>query len=87
MIEEITMFVKGYYDIGYSIAKKSIYKLRIRKPIPIGAYEVTFNEKTFFVVKAATLCQGYFIRKSSWIKILNSNEKHMINNFKTKILL
>ena len=62
-LNEITMLETGYVDIGYTIGKKKIYKLRIKEPYAIGMYNVTFNRNTSYICKAATRCEGYFIRR------------------------
>ena len=62
----MTMFESGFIDLGYTIFKKRLFKLRFKEPIAIGAYNLTFNRKTMYICKAATLCQGYFLRRKNW---------------------
>jgi hypothetical protein len=39
----------------------------------IGAYGTTFFERSSFLYKTKTHCEGYFIRKSNWFTILYTN--------------
>ena len=43
------------------------------KGYEIGAYGATFNLRSIFVYKTMTLCEGYFIRKEHWLKILDDH--------------
>ena len=68
-VSQVTFIEKGTYDYGFEINKKYIFC--IRKPIGgiIGMYEVFFNRRCTFVVRADTDCIGYYIIKKDWIKL------------------
>ena len=39
----------------------------------IGAYGTTFFERSSFLYKTKTKCEGYYIRKSNWLTLLCTN--------------
>ena len=47
--------------------------LRYKNSNMIGAYGVTFDKRSEFIYKTATVCKGYFIRKKAWKEILQNN--------------
>jgi hypothetical protein len=47
--------------------------LRYKNCHPIGAYGVSFNKRTEFVYKTFSDCEGFFIRKKNWSKIMEAN--------------
>jgi len=55
-MNEMIMFESGYTDLGYIINKRRLFKLRLKEPTAIGAYNLTFNRNTLNICKAATLC-------------------------------
>ena len=62
--------MKGFVDMGYEIERKQIFKLRFRNFNVIGAIYATFDRKATFICKAASLCEGFMIRRGPWLRIL-----------------
>ena len=60
---EVVFFMKGIYEIGYSINKENHFKLRFENSNVIGAYGVSFHKRAIFVYISRSDCFGYFIRK------------------------
>jgi len=52
----IFMFETGHLDLGYNIALRRLFKLRIKEATAIGAFNVTFNRSTICICRCATLC-------------------------------
>jgi len=65
----------GYYVIGYSINNKFEYLPEHYHKNVIGAYGVTNNKRALFIYKTTTVCEGFFIRKKSWMEVI-SGEDH-----------
>ena len=77
-------FDQGSYEVGFEINKKKYYVIRYKndknlKANIIGAYESTFNVRSNFVYRTHTKCHGYFIRKSKWKTIVDSDEHRVIS--------
>ena len=60
----------------------------------IGAYGVTFNKRALFIYKTYTECEGFFIRKKEWLKIINCEDhkeivlllkKQLISNYENAV--
>jgi len=64
-INKLTFIESGKYDIGYEINKKQRWILRFQRNV-IGQFEITYNKKCQYLVKAHTPCFGFFIRKVRW---------------------
>ena len=74
------------FTIGYSINKKSFYRLKFRN-LPIGMYGLTFQKKSHYIYKALGNCNGYFIRRVNWKNILESEmmDDHFLEHLKRHI--
>jgi len=92
--DEVIFFMQGVYDIGYTLNMQEKYKLRFRHQNVIGAYGATFNKRALFIYRTATDCNGYFIRKSNWLNIINNTDnidlclmikQHLKNDYEGKI--
>jgi|APSaa5957512535_1039671.scaffolds.fasta_scaffold29661_2 hypothetical protein len=62
--------MQGFYKVGYTINNKDHYLPQQYSHNVIGAYGATFNKRAIFIYKTKTICTGYFIRKSEWLKII-----------------
>ena len=67
-INEITFIEKGHFDVGFELNKKKFFVLRFNRN-QIGKFEVTYNRKSSFLIRAYTDCVGFFIRKITWSKL------------------
>lgn len=80
---EVLFFLRGVYQIGYSINREYRFPLKFNGCRVIGAYGVSFNERSMFAYKTSEKCHGYFIRKSNWLSIIeNSDYTHITDIFK-----
>ena len=70
-INEVLFIENGYYDIGFEINKRSKYVIRRSRSV-IGNFEVSFNKRSYFNMRAFSDCEGFFIRKRCW-KSLTAN--------------
>ena len=70
---EILFFQRGTMLIGYEINKCRKYCLKYVDKSVIGAYGVTFNQRSAFIYTALTNCYGFSIRKQNWQKIIETN--------------
>ena len=67
---DVRFYSTGIYEIGYSINNQNYFKLRFQNNNVIGAYGVTFHKRALFIYITRSECQGYFIRKNNWLKII-----------------
>ena len=58
-------------DIGFEINKIKKFVFRYNSNFVIGAYNCTFNQRSLFIYKCKTRCQGYYLRKNLWKDLLN----------------
>lgn len=75
---EIIFFSRGQVAVGYEINKQKWYCLRYIDKSVIGAYGLTFNQRSDLVYTTLTPCHGFSIRKSNWQKILSDNSEMAI---------
>ena len=64
---EIIFFMKGFYEVGYSINNKNEFLPEKQSKNVIGAYGATFDKRALFIYKTVTGCEGFFIRKKNWL--------------------
>lgn len=69
---EVNFIQKGEIQIGFEINKVEIYPLKYINKCVIGGYGITFKQRSNFIYKAATRCEGFFIRRENWHNILES---------------
>jgi hypothetical protein len=72
-VNELILFNNGTYEIGYEINRVTKYAIKFRNHKVLEAYGATFNKRSAFIYKAHTVCEGFFIRKSNWIIILQNH--------------
>jgi len=83
-VNEVIFFNKGVYEIGYEFNGEEKFKIRYKNSNLIGAYNVTFGKRSQYIYKTKTICNGWFIRRIKWIKIINDHEM-VSDEFKDKI--
>lgn len=59
----------GQGSIGFGFEINRIFQICITQidNSIIGAYGLTFNQRSAYTYKTLTFCQGHFIRKFNWI--------------------
>lgn len=72
---EIMYVNKGKVVIGYEINKEKRYCIQYTDKVVIGAYGITFNQRAAFIYTSLTPIEGYFIRKTNWMAILDDNPR------------
>jgi len=70
---DVIFVENGRYDYGYEINKKKIYRIQFGCSTMIGGFEMNFQQRFQFNIRANSEIQGYGIRKKNWIKILDEN--------------
>jgi len=64
---------QGRYNIGYEINKITRYRVQFGPRTVIGGFNVAFNIRHQFVMKAVDAMQCFAIRLNSWAKICESS--------------
>lgn len=80
-VSEVVLFVRGKFDIGFEVNGKRRFVKRFTNSSTsvnnagamIGAHGVSFNKRSRFVYQTASRCDGFFVRKSSWVEVM---ERH-----------
>lgn len=71
---DIIFVESGKYDYGYEINKKKIYRIQFGCSTIIGGFEMNYEQRFQFNIRANCEVSGYGIRKKNWLSILNENE-------------
>jgi hypothetical protein len=61
--DEVLFVVKGSVVIGYEVNKVKKYCIRQKNNSVVGAFMVTFNQRSEFVYTALSNIEGFFVRK------------------------
>lgn len=69
-IGEITFIDQGTVGIGFEINKKAQFVIKHENKCVVGAFGITFGQRSQYIYKTFTRVQGYFIRKVNWMDIL-----------------
>jgi hypothetical protein len=67
---EVIFVENGKYDYGYEVNKKKIYRRQFGASTMIGGFQVHFEERHQFNIRASTEVTGYAIVKKNWINIM-----------------
>ena len=67
---EILFVNKGKVVIGYEINKQKRYCLQFTNKCVVGAFGLTFNQRSKFIYTSLTKISGYFIRQNHWMGVL-----------------
>ena len=78
-------FQQGAVDVGYELNKKTLYKIRIKTNLVVGAFYATFLRRAMFTVKASKDCWGFSIGSLKWNQEL-ARSPHVSKMLKIKIL-
>jgi len=70
-INEVLFISRGQCDVGFEVNKIKKFVLRFFNKTVVGAYNCTFNIRSVFCYRCNSECEGYSIRKSHWLKIMN----------------
>ena len=83
-VNEVICFTHGTYEIGYDFNGEEQFKIRFKNSNMIGAFNLSFNQRSEYIYRTVTNCQGFFIRKRAWYDIMN-NHKQVSEGFKAQI--
>ena len=83
-ISEIIFVSKGSVVVGYDINKQKRYCLKFLEKFVVGAYELSFNQRSQVIYTSLTQIHGYSIRRSNWHIIMNEDPL-IVNAFKNQI--
>mmetsp|Transcript_10851 Transcript_10851/g.18162 ORF Transcript_10851/g.18162 Transcript_10851/m.18162 type:complete len:747 (+) Transcript_10851:337-2577(+) len=70
-INEIFFISKGDCDVGFVCNNENRFVLRFSNKVVIGAFNCTFGKRAFYCYRCFTTCEGYSIRKVSWMSVLS----------------
>ena len=76
---EIYFIMKGCYSVGFSINRKTFYPLQQMKGTVIGLYGVTFGKRSEYIYRSISSIEGYFVRKTKFLKIINDPDHKKFN--------
>ena len=92
--------MNGKFDIGFEVNSKSFFALRYSNKLIrvdenemsrdgnageiIGDFGCTMGKTSRFIYRCATMCEGFFIRKSKWISVMNDHS-FVAKSLKAKI--
>ena len=80
---EVLFYMTGSYNIGFTVNRVHKFPLRYGGCRVIGAYNVSYNKRSMFAYKTYERCQGYFVRKSNWLRIMAEEEyQYLVELFK-----
>lgn len=65
--------------------KDRFKNLKFNSGQPIGGYNVTFHERSKYIYKTLKTCEGFFIRKSYWLRLLNESSPDITDSFRENI--
>ena len=73
--------------MGFKINEVEHYALKYKDKNIIGAFGVTFHNRSQFIYKATTYCTGLFIRKERWQQLLLEQDHHVCDLLKQNIMI
>ena len=76
-VQEIIFLSDSDIKIGYSMNNKRIFRIS-QTANAVGVFGVTFNRKSHYIYKVIQDSDGYFIRQSKWLKLLNSLDNKIL---------
>jgi hypothetical protein len=67
---EILFVEEGRYNIGFEVNKHKKFRLVFGERTVIGGFNISFNQRSYFIYKSATFMKCMAIRKIHWLKLL-----------------
>lgn len=93
-INEIIFVMKGTVVVGYEINKQKRYCIKYENKCEVGAFGMTFNQRSTVIYTCLTPVSGYSIRRLSWLKLINAHaeigsamRRRILWNYVTQIKL
>lgn len=95
---EIIFVSKGTIVLGYEINKQKRYCIKYKDKCVVGAFGLTFNQRSSVIWNCLTSITGYSIRKNNWLKLLEEKNDitiamkknilmHYIAEIRSKVLV
>lgn len=93
-INEIIFISKGKVAVGFEINKKKEFALTFNDKVVIGAYNCTFKKRANYCFYCLSFCEGYSLRKASWLESLDNFpeiaiavRQNVVTEYKNKIMM
>ena len=67
---EVTFIDQGTVAVGFEVNKKHKFIIKYENKCIIGAFGISFGQRSRYIYKTLSICKGYFIRKQKWFEIL-----------------
>lgn len=83
---DIFFLMKGTVGVGFEINKIRSFGLKYENCCVIGGFNCTFYQRSNYIWKCQTECEGYFIYKKEWLRILDESPD-ISKTLKTNILV
>ena len=71
-VNEFYFVRKGFFDVGYEINNKKVYKMRFGPKNVIGAFNVMFNMRSQETIRSSSAIEAFGYRRSNWKKLMNN---------------
>ena len=68
---EVLFVEQGRYDVGYEINKQKFWRRQFGESTVIGGFNICFNRRHFFIIRARTDLSCLAIRKEKFINLIN----------------
>lgn len=68
---EVLFVEQGRYDFGYEINKKKFLRRQFGDSTVIGGFNVCFNKRHFFIIRARTDLSCLSIRKEKFVRLID----------------
>lgn len=86
-ISSLVFVMQGRVGLGFEINKQLSFCRYFENNCIIGAYGITFNQRSAYIYNGLTACTGYFIRKLKWHELLRNNNNDIATVLKHHILM
>ena len=74
--------MNDFYEVGFSINHQMLFKLQLQH-FMIGAYGITFNKNSHYIYKVTNNCEGFFVRRSKWLELMDTISADKSDGFST----
>lgn len=67
---EIYFVLSGKFDVGYNINNRRYYRLRFYQGRMINAFNVHFDRRSDFIIRASSALNCFAYRKGNWKELM-----------------
>ena len=72
-INEINFIQHGTIGVGFEINRNVKFGVRFDNGCVVGAFGLTFRQRSRYIYQCFSVAHGYFIRKEYWLEILENH--------------